>query len=141
MVKPEDDADDRAWRSIVENYGDRAEIDSEPEKPVSDLPFGGRFGNPRAFDLDDNQVEAEPEEDGYTPPPPPPLPVLPPDRGLAWAGVFGSPAVLLCALILGISIPTWLGYTLVLAFVGGFLYLVFRMPREPRDPWDDGAQV
>lgn len=146
MVRPEDDADDRAWRSIVENYGDRAEIGSEPEAPGSGAPFGGRFGNPRAFDLDDNPVapagqDADPDDAGYTPPPPPPLPVVAPDRGLAWAGVFGSPAVLLCALIFGISIPTWLGYTLVMAFVGGFLYLVFRMPREPRDPWDDGAQV
>jgi hypothetical protein len=37
--------------------------------------------------------------------------------------------------------PAWLGYLLVVGFVGGFIYLVLQMPREPRDPWDDGAQI
>jgi hypothetical protein len=49
--------------------------------------------------------------------------------------------VLLVALIFSISLPPLLGYGLVAAFVGGFGYLVYTMPREPRDPWDDGAQV
>lgn len=144
-MKPDDDADDRAWRSIVENYGDRAEIDDAPPPPVappSDAPFGGRFGDPRAFHVDEPAARStEPEEEGFVPPEPPPLPVVAPDRGLAWAGVLGSPLVLLAALIFGIAIPTWLGYLLVLGFIGGFLYLVLKMPREPRDPWDDGAQV
>ena len=110
--------------------------------PSADAPFGGRFGDPRAFDVDEPATgPVEPEDEGFVPPEPPPLPVVAPDRGLAWAGVFGSPLVLLCTLIFGISIPIWLGYALVLSFVGGFLYLVFRMPREPRDPWDNGAQV
>jgi hypothetical protein len=30
---------------------------------------------------------------------------------------------------------------LVAAFCVGFCYLVLQMPREPRDPFDDGAQV
>ena len=145
-MKPDDDAEDRAWRSIVENYGDRAEIEAEaegqPAPPPSTAPFGGRFGDPSAFHVDEPAARpSDPEEDGFVPPEPPPLPVVAPDRGLAWAGVLGSPIVLLAALIFGISIPTWLGYALVLGFVGGFLYLVFTMPREPREPWDDGAQV
>ncbi|GAB6984759.1 hypothetical protein [Nocardioides pyridinolyticus] len=148
-MKPDDDADDRAWRSIVENYGDRAELDDPPPSPPpppsasgSDAPFGGRFGDPRAFHADEPAARSvEPEEEGFVPPEPPPLPVVAPDRGLAWLGVLGSPLVLLAALIFGIAIPTWLGYLLVMGFVGGFLYLVLKMPREPRDPWDDGAQV
>ncbi len=149
-MKPDDDAEDRAWRSIVENYGDRAElddgsaqpsVDGSPETP-SAAPFGGRFGDPRAFHVDEPDARSDtPEEEGFVPPEPPPLPIVAPDRGLAWAGVLGSPIVLLAALIFGISVPTWLGYGLVVGFVGGFLYLVFTMPREPRDPWDDGAQV
>lgn len=143
-------ADERAWQAIVDNYGERAEIDESPaaEPPVSDAPFGGRFGDPRAFleDADDPYVGHEPAdlddaEDGYVPPPPPPLPTVAPDRGLAWAGVFGSPTILLVSLILGIDLPSWLGYLLIGGFVGGFVYLVLKMPREPRDPWDDGAQV
>ena len=146
-------ADERAWQAIIDNYGDRVEIDEPPAAPaapaqagpVSDVPFGGRFGDPRALgtpaeDAAD-EIDEQDEEEGYEPPEPPPLPVLAPDRGLAWAGVFGSPVVLLVCLILSISIPAWLGYLLVVGFVGGFLYLVLQMPREPRDPWDDGAQI
>jgi hypothetical protein len=142
-------ADELAWQAIIDNYGDRVEIDEPPAAPVVgptlDAPFGGRFGDPRAFATPDEEVvdEVGPDDDeeGYVPPEPPPLPTLAPDRGLAWAGVFGSPAVLLVCLILSISIPTWLGYLLVVGFVGGFVYLVLKMPREPREPWDDGAQI
>jgi hypothetical protein len=144
----DDEADERAWRAIVENYGDRAEIDEPPAPPAappSTAPFGGRFGDLRSFPAEnenDPYVAEEPdEEDGYVPPEPPPLPRVEPDRMLAWVGVLGSPVVLLCALIFSISMPAWLGYLLVAGFVGGFLYLVVKMPREPRDPWDDGAQV
>jgi hypothetical protein len=151
--QPEQTADELAWQSIVDNYGDRAELDdrpeqpAEPQPPASDAPFGGRFGDPSAFLVDEpddpytGREPADVEEEGYVPPPPPPLPVVAPDRGLAWAGVFGSPIVLLVALIVGIDLPSWLGYLLIAAFVGGFVYLVLKMPREPRDPWDDGAQV
>jgi hypothetical protein len=144
-------ADELAWRAIVDNYGDRVELDdppaapAAPAEPIPDAPFGGRFGDPRAFGTPDDEVRDaiadDDEEEGYDPPEPPPLPTVTPDRGLAWAGVFGSPAVLLACLIFSISIPTWLGYLLVVGFVGGFIYLVFQMPREPREPWDDGAQV
>jgi TRAP-type C4-dicarboxylate transport system permease small subunit len=55
--------------------------------------------------------------------------------------VLGSPLVLLASLLLSFSIRGWVAYLLVAGFVGGFLYLVVQMPREPRDPGDDGAQV
>lgn len=159
MVPDRDDADDdRAWRAIIENYGERAELDEDPAGPVeptppavAGAPFGGRFGDPRLLGADDRSdgfddgpaaPQHEPdEEEGYEPPPPPPLPTVAPDRGLAWAGVFGSPTVLLVMMVLQISIPWWLGWTLIIGFVGGFVYLVAKMPREPRDPWDDGAQI
>ena len=154
---PDDAAAELAWQAIVDNYGDRVELDdppaaappAPPAAPVSDVPFGGRFGDPRAFQAYDGDPDEPPvdpaldeaEEEGFVPPEPPPLPTIAPDRGLAWAGVFGSPAVLLAALIFSVSIPAWLGYLLVIGFVGGFVYLVLQMPREPRDPWDDGAQI
>ena len=47
--------------------------------------------------------------------------------------------MLLACLILRIGLPELLAYALVAAFVGGFLYLVVTMTREPRDPDDDGA--
>jgi len=154
---PDAAAAELAWQAIIDNYGERVVLEDPPAEPppaplagpVSDVPFGGRFGDPRALggyggEPDDPALEPaldEVEEEGYEPPEPPPLPTIAPDRGLAWAGVFGSPAVLLAALIFSVSIPTWLGCLLVVGFVGGFVYLVLQMPREPRDPWDDGAQI
>jgi hypothetical protein len=144
-----DDPAELAWRSIVDNYGERAEID-DPQPPVapvappaSDAPFGGRFGNltsgPAPYEEDED--EAFLAEDRFEPPPAPPVPRTTPDRLVAWLGIFGSPTVLLLALIFSIQVPTFVAYVLVIGFVGGFGYLVYRMPRGPRDPWDDGAQV
>jgi hypothetical protein len=159
----DDEAEDRAWRAIVENYGERPQLDDPPVAPPdadpgdpsgrapgrpSDAPFGGRFGDLRRFSAPDDPASADPDavddredEDRFVPPDPPPLPRTTPDRLLAWAGVFGSPLVLLASLLLSFSISGWIAYVLVAAFVGGFVYLVVKMPREPRDPWDDGAQV
>ena len=163
----DDDAEDRAWRAIVENYGDRPQLEDPPVAPpddapgpASDAPFGGRFGDLRSFaapEDPEDPLPARPEhprpdhregdhrddedEDRFVPPDPPPLPRATPDRLLAWVGVLGSPLVLLASLLLSFPIPGWAAYLLVAGFVGGFVYLVARMPREPRDPWDDGAQV
>lgn len=86
-------------------------------------------------------IELQDHDDRFVPPEPPPLPRPRGLRAVAWAGVFGSPAVLLICLLVGISLPQLLAYVLVAGFVGGFLYLVWQMPRGPRDPFDDGAVV
>ena len=126
--------EDEAWRAIVENYGDRAEL--EP----TDAPAPEPAPQPVAFEV---PAELAPSYDAerFVPPPPPPLPHVPRDRMLAWVGLFGSPTVLLTALVLGIRIPSLIGYLLVAAFIGGFVYLVVQMPRGPHDPWDDGARL
>lgn len=142
-----DDPADAAWRSIVENYGDRAELDDAqpdepPESPQSPAPFGGRFGSLTAgAGFEEDEDEPFLAEERFEPPVPPPLPKVARDRLVAWIGIFGSPAVLLAALVLSIQLPTFVAYLLVGGFVGGFAYLVYKMPRGPRDPWDDGAQV
>lgn len=135
---PEDQ--DSAWQRIVDNYGDRAELEATddvpdaPDQPASQAP-----------DVDESVDEAVPvlldEEDGFVPERPPPVPMPPPDRFLAWLGVFGSPTALLVFLVLGIGIPTVVSWVLIGGFVFGFCYLVFTLPRSPRDPWDDGAVV
>jgi hypothetical protein len=125
------DSEDDAWRSIVENYGDRADLG--PEEAPEPVPEPVR--EPAGDD-----TEAA-DEERYVPPPPPPLPHVTPDRLAAWSGVFGAPTVLLVALLVGIHLPAWLGYLLVASFVGGFVYLVVQMPRGPRDPGDDGARL
>lgn len=143
--RPDGD-DDRAWRAIVENYGERAELDdpTPPEPPARpSAPFGGRYGDLRAFGPAEDEEEPylADEDERFQPPEPPPIPRTTPDRLAAWIGIFGSPIVLLLSLIFSFSLPSFVGYLLVAGFVGGFLYLVFKMPRGPRDPWDDGAQV
>ena len=118
--------EDEVWRSIVENYGDQPDVEPLPEGPEEPEPV---------------RETSEDSWDMFVPPTPPPVPHPPPVRFAAWIGLFGSPAVLLLATVLGISLPGWMGYVLVGSFVGGFLYLVVHMQRGPRDPGDDGARV
>jgi hypothetical protein len=84
----------------------------------------------------------DPDDDRYHPPEPPPLP-----RGdligrLAWAGVLLGPAFLLVAGLFWRGAPRlWLALA-VLAFVGGFVTLVLRLPADRDDTdGDDGAVV
>lgn len=133
--QPDEDA---AWQAIVDNYGERVELAPEPEAARPALPDRGGPDEPEELDDSDSEID---RIDRFVPDPPPPVPVPPPDRMLAWLGVFGSPTVLLVFLVLGLSMPTWLGWLLVGGFVAGFCYLVIRMPGSPRDPWDDGARV
>jgi hypothetical protein len=123
--------DDAAWRAIVDNYGERPQVDDVPEPEPEPEPFSPTFD-----DLD----RPEPA-DRFVPPVPPPGPGLRLPQHLPWIGVFGAPAVLLLALLTGLDLPGWAGYGLVVAFVGGFLWLVLTMRRGGRDPWDDGARV
>ena len=145
--------DDDVWRSIVENYGDRVELDDDPPLDVlhedldraaepdslGEVRHNRRRDDPP--DAGDPLVRAPHDDDRYVPPPPPPLPVVAGDRMLAWLGLFGAPTILLVTLVLGIAMPPMLGYLLVAAFLGGFGYLVVKMPRGPADPWDDGARL
>ena len=123
------------WRTIVENYGERVELAPEEEPTAQEwavtatAPAPGEVADPAAL------------EDRFVPPPPPPLPHTTPDRYAAWAGVLGGPVMLVLAVLLGVQLPTWLAGVMVVGFVGGFVYLVFQMPRAPRDPGDDGARL
>jgi hypothetical protein len=156
------DGDEDAWRAIVENYGERVELDDEapaewPSEPggpgATQSNSGGlqRLFRPLPEPQPEGQGDVDGDPDGdldddeldrFVPPTPPPLPRLPPDRLLAWAGLFGSPSLLLVFLVFDVGLPSWLGYLLVASFVGGFGYLVATMPRgSDIDPWDDGARL
>lgn len=133
--EPNQDRDDAAWQAIVANYGDRPAIEPD-EAPVRPEPVE------RSLDDDEHEeLTAVDHDDTYVPPPAPPIPRPPNDRLLAWIGIFGTPALVVVLVALRITIPGWAGLLLAAAFVGGFLYLVMRSPRSPRDPWDDGARV
>lgn len=138
--------DDEAWRAIVENYGDRADIGvnhdledgaPQPTDTTSTAPEHAEMPAPRAWD--EATIDSDWSQERFVPPPPPPVPATTKDRMLAWFGVFGSPTILLLALVLGISLPSFIATLLVVSFVGGFVYLVMLMPSGPRDPDDNGA--
>jgi hypothetical protein len=103
-------------------------------------PASGTAAGPPAPGPRDWAAADEPDE-GFVPPEPPPLP-----RGdlvgrLAWAGVLFGPAFLLLTAFLWDDagpLPLALG---TLAFVGGFVTLVARMPARRDDSDDDGAVV
>ena len=140
MAGEEDEGTEQEWRSIVENYGDRAEIEDEPpadEQPKVGSVFDGPVFNP-SYDEVDRSLEAE---QGFVAPDPgwQPLPAGP--RLAAWIGLLAGPVFLLFAAVLHVSIPGILVALLVAGFVGGFGFLVWQMPREPREPWDDGSRL
>jgi hypothetical protein len=131
--------EDDAWRAIVENYGERPRLDPSPPAPEPEpVWFTGALADAAGSAGADDD---DPDEEGFVPPPPPPLPWPEPARLLAWLGVFGAPALLLVGLVLGITLPSVVGYALIGWFVGGFGYLVLHMDNNPRDPGDDGAVV
>jgi len=158
-VPPTDEPEDpdlTAWREIVENYGDRAELppDDDPDaivdtvdpvvEPGASYPLRfGRFDD----DIDEEPFDASDEpvdEQGFVPDDPEPL-HLGPARTAAWAGVLGAPLVALLATIVvtatRLTVPHWFGWLLVVGFLGGFGYLVATMPKDRDDPWDDGARL
>lgn len=130
-----DDAERReqsAWDAIV------ADLSADTE-----LVDGGRrlvINDPKAPDafIDELLSEEGPEADRFIPEEAPPIPA-PRDTlaRFAWAGVLAGPIVAFVsnALAWG-GLLTGIG---VLGFVAGFVTLIARMDREPRD--DDGAVV
>ncbi|HSE08165.1 MAG TPA: hypothetical protein VLB29_05825 [Nocardioidaceae bacterium] len=153
--------EDAAWREIVENYGEQPEVSSEADEGPS-TPAGpsGPSGPAAASDADRDErlrglfqpswddpldTPATWEDEGhFVPPTPPPVPqVTDPRRRAAWVGLFGSPFVMLVAVVLGWRLPDWLMLGLAGGFVGGFVYLIATMPnRRPGDgSGDDGAVV
>jgi hypothetical protein len=137
-VKPRDE--DEVWRDIVENYGDAPTVEDAPSvaDPVVDPGSLSYTVAPRDEDYDPVPWE---DEGRFVPPPAPPVPLAEPPRLLAWIGLFGSPTVLLVALVFGVQLPSWMSTLLIGAFIGGFGYLVATMNREPRDPDDNGARI
>jgi hypothetical protein len=126
------EAEERAWREIVDQYGDRPDVAGlvelttpldEPEQHHHDEPFH--------LDLDDDE--------SFTPPPLPPPPVISPERRLAWVGLVGSPVLLTLLNLLDYSVPGLLTAGLIVACIASFGYLIATM--APRDPDDDGARV
>lgn len=139
MSEEPQDPESAAWRSIVDNYGDRAEIAAGEfpiEEPISIDAFGDDVDEP---------FEPEPYDiDAFVPPVPEKVTVEP-VRLVAWSCLLGAPVAALLAVVLVETtpwrVPSWLGWFIVVAFFGGFGYLVATMPKTRDDPYDDGARL
>jgi hypothetical protein len=81
------------------------------------------------------------DEERYVPPDPPPITSTDLASRLAWLGVLGGPLVLLLAALTWSRLPTLVVILALAAFVGGFITLVARLPRDRDDGPDDGAVV
>ncbi|MGV1005086.1 MAG: hypothetical protein ACOYEV_10080 [Candidatus Nanopelagicales bacterium] len=84
-----------------------------------------------------------PFDDGehFIPAPPPALPAGTPVSRLAWLGTLGGPAVLISMALTGMDLPRVVAVAAGLAFLAGFSTLVWLLPDQREDGWDDGAQV
>ena len=147
--RPDEDVDAEFLR-IIAGWDDTPALADEPaptdvSPPASTpAPPPARPAAVRTPPPPSPRDHAPPEEpdEGYVPPDPPPLP-----RGdvvgvLAWAAVLLGPLFLLVAgLFWREASPLWLGLAVV-AFVGGFVALVMRLPsHRDVDDDDDGARL
>jgi hypothetical protein len=158
MTPPEDNQRDEPggprldeealWRAIVENYGERAQLDPDPGESEGNArtlpapapePVAGPEARPDA--VSSPPTEPMDREEHFVPPVPPPLPRATPARRVAWFGLFLAPVLMVVAVVLHWSLPTWASTLLVAGFVGGFVFLVATMPRDGGDGWNDGAVV
>lgn len=138
MTTPAPDPDpaqeDALWQEIVDNYGDRPELDpldqEPPPEPSGIASYVVRPPQPSAPVPDD--------EEHYVPPPPPPVEYPTGVRALAWFGLFGGPAILLVLMLLQVYVESWLNWLVFAGFVAGFGYLVATLPRRGDDGRDDG---
>lgn len=132
MSTPEED---EAWRTIVENYGERPAFPEEQARAAREPEPA-----PRRRETEHPELLEDPGAH-FVPEPAPPV-VLPRGRRLAaWLGILGVPLLVLVGVALGIRVPGWFGFALLVWFVGGFVYLVATMHKGPEDGWDDGAVV
>lgn len=130
--------EDEAWQAIVDNYGERPSVDADPPTDGDDEH---RDREPDEDDVPAPEQPADPLDEQFVPPTPPPVPRPSRDRLAAWVGLVGAPALLVLLAVSGFALPDLATVGLVAAFIGGFGYLVLTMGRNPRPPWDDGAEV
>lgn len=117
------------WREIVENYGDRPQVDMPAPEPPAPAPTHS----------DDEPLLDRSGEGHFIPPEPPAVGWPTGPRAVACIGLFGGPTLILMMLLFQVTVPTWLGWLALLGFIAGFGYLVAGI--RPRDEWDDGSQV
>ena len=131
------------FAKIIEQYGDEPAETTPPPTPegLSERFQAHGWADAPVPSSEPLNTEATYFDEGhFIPPEPPPLVLPEPPRLLAWSGVFGAPLIALLLVVFRVDPPEWMSFLLVVAFVGGFVYLVATMRRD-EDRWsgDDGA--
>lgn len=88
-------------------------------------------------------ADGDPDDDRerFVPPEAPPITSTDLVSRLAWLGVLGGPLFLLVAALVSHALPAIVVLLTLGAFIGGFVTLVVRLPRDRGDDGDDGAVV
>ena len=122
-------------------FVDPSDPASHRRGPRHRLPDGS--GVPGAYDIGPAPDPDEPDDpdDRFVPPEPPPITSTDLPSRLAWLGVIGGPLFLLVAALVWRALPTLVVIGALSAFIGGFVTLVARLPRDRGDGSDDGAVV
>lgn len=110
--------------------------ESRPEPRPEFRPFAG-LPSEEPAELAPERADAE---DTFVPPVPD-LPHMERRRLIAWLAVLGAPAAFVLGAVADVTVTGTVAAVLALIFVAAIAWLVISMPREPRDPWDDGARV
>lgn len=112
-----------------------ASVEDDPPVARPSGPLLPRLAGEPVPELEDDT------HDRFVPPEPPPLPRGDLATRLAWAGVAVGPVFLLFAALFWQEAPQLLLMAAVVGFIGGFVTLVLRMPRDRSSDDDDGAVV
>jgi hypothetical protein len=123
-------------------------LDEAPDAGLREPRQGPRHRLPEGDDVPGTHDghDAEPRDvddpqDRFVPPEPPPITSTDLPSRLAWVGVIGAPLFLLIAALVWRALPTLVVIAALAAFIGGFVTLVARLPRDRGDGNDDGAVV
>ena len=103
---------------------------------------GASPAGPRDYGSDDgNYVDDGDDGEGFVPPELPSLRSSDPAIMLSWLGAAGGPLFLVFAAIFWRSIPMLLTMGVIMAFLAGTGYLLFRLPTHRDHDGGDGAVV
>lgn len=117
------------------------ELASDERTEMASQPGEFQFSEFQPRELGPRDYATDPDEDGFVPPTPPAFSASDPNLLAAWIGAAGGPLLLIVAAVFWRQIPILLVIALVLGFIAGTAYLLFRLPSD-RDHHDgDGAVV